>query len=94
MSKTAKKKPVKKEEAPKFSIFDHELVPFHRILSPEEAEEVLRRYSVQPQQLPYILVTDPVVRELGAKPGDIIEIRRKSPTAGEAVYYRIVVTEE
>lgn len=95
MSKSKKReKASKKAELRKVSILEHELVPQHRILSPEEAKEILARYGVQPQQLPYILVTDPVVKELGAKPGDIIEIRRKSPTAGEALYYRLVVTEE
>lgn len=95
MSKSAKKeKTSKRPETRRVSILEHELVPQHRILSPEEKREVLSRYGVQPQQLPYILVTDPVVKELGAKPGDIIEIKRKSPTAGEALYYRLVVTEE
>ncbi|MEM1583111.1 MAG: DNA-directed RNA polymerase subunit H [Nitrososphaerota archaeon] len=95
MSKSRKKEtPSKKAELRRMSILEHELVPQHRILSPEEAKEILARYGVQPQQLPYILVTDPVVKELGAKPGDIIEIRRRSPTAGEALYYRLVVTEE
>jgi len=96
MSKTGKKKEKvsKKPEPHRISILEHELVPQHRILSPEEAREVLARYGVQPQQLPYILVSDPVVRELGAKPGDVIEIKRKSPTAGEAIYYRLVVTGE
>ena len=73
------------------SILEHELVPKHEVLSSEEAEEILRKYRVSPQQLPQILNTDPAVRELGAKPGDIIRIIRKSPTAGETVYYRVVV---
>jgi len=96
LSKTRRKKEKasRKTELRRVSILEHELVPQHRILSPEEAKEVLARYGVQPQQLPYILASDPVVRELGAKPGDIIEIKRKSPTAGEAVYYRLVVTGE
>ncbi|MEN2974503.1 MAG: DNA-directed RNA polymerase subunit H [Candidatus Caldarchaeales archaeon] len=94
MSKTSKKKAARKEETPKFSILEHELVPPHRVLTPEEARKILEKYGIQPQQLPYILASDPVVREIGARPGDIIEIRRKSPTAGEAVYYRLVVVEE
>jgi len=96
LSKTGKKKEKvsKKAEPHRISILEHELVPQHRILSLEEAREVLARYGVQPQQLPYILVSDPVVKELGAKPGDIIEIKRKSPTAGETIYYRLVVTGE
>ncbi|MEM0377514.1 MAG: DNA-directed RNA polymerase subunit H [Thermofilum sp.] len=35
--------------------------------------------------------TDPVARALKAKPGDVIMIIRKSPTAGEAVAFRVVV---
>jgi len=72
-------------------ILEHELVPEHRILSLEEAIEVLRRLGVPPNKLPRISINDPVVQLLGAKPGDIIEIKRRSQTAGEAVYYRIVV---
>lgn len=92
-------KPVKKRGEAKVqlqppSILEHELVPKHRILSPEEAEEVLRKYSVTPQQLPRILASDPVVKEIGAKPGDIIEIIRDSETAGKTVYYRVVVKGE
>ncbi|MEM2634488.1 MAG: DNA-directed RNA polymerase subunit H, partial [Nitrososphaerales archaeon] len=54
-------------------------------------EQVLKKYNAKPEQFPYILDTDPVVRELGAKPGDLIKIIRKSQTAGETVYYRYVV---
>ncbi|MCE4609825.1 MAG: DNA-directed RNA polymerase subunit H [Desulfurococcales archaeon] len=72
-------------------ILEHELVPEHRILSLEEAAELLRTLSIKPNQLPRISINDPIVQLLGAKPGDIIEIKRKSPTAGESLYYRIVV---
>ncbi len=72
-------------------ILEHELVPKHELLTLEEAIEVLRRLGVEPHQLPAISINDPVAQLLGAKPGDIIRITRKSPTAGEAVYYRIVV---
>jgi DNA-directed RNA polymerase subunit H len=72
-------------------ILQHELVPEHRLLSLEEAAEVLRKLGVKPWQLPQISVNDPVSRLLKAKPGDIIEIRRRSPTGGEALFYRIVI---
>ncbi|MCE4601765.1 MAG: DNA-directed RNA polymerase subunit H [Desulfurococcales archaeon] len=72
-------------------ILKHELVPEHRILSLEEAVEVLRRYNVKPWNLPQISINDPVIKLLGGKPGDIVEIRRRSPTGGESVAYRIVV---
>jgi DNA-directed RNA polymerase subunit H (RpoH/RPB5) len=41
--------------------------------------------------LPYIQVHDPVARWIGAKPGDIVEIIRKSETAGGTPYYRFCV---
>ena len=76
---------------PPFNIFKHVLVPKHVVLSPEEAEEVLRKYRVKPYQLPWIKATDPAIIAIGAKPGDIVKIIRKSKTAGEAVAYRYVV---
>jgi DNA-directed RNA polymerase subunit H len=74
-----------------FDIFTHELVPEHRVLSEEEKEELLRRYRIKISQLPQIKASDPAVVALGAKPGDVIEIKRKSPTAGYYYYYRLVV---
>ncbi|ASI99972.1 DNA-directed RNA polymerase subunit H [Thermococcus celer] len=74
-----------------FDIFAHELVPEHRILSEEETKELLRRYRIQISQLPQIKASDPAVVALGAKPGDVLEIKRKSRTAGYYYYYRLVV---
>jgi len=47
-------------------------------------------YKRQPLQLPVILATDPVVKTIGAKPGDIIRITRKGKL-GQTFYYRRVV---
>lgn len=41
--------------------------------------------------LPYIWSQDPVAKWIGAKPGDIVEIMRKSRTAGSTPYYRFCV---
>ena len=75
----------------KDKILENYLVPRHRILSEKEKEELLKKYNISPLQLPKILTTDPIVQILGAKEGDIIEIIRKSPTAGETKYYRVVI---
>lgn len=78
----------------KFNILDHELVPQHIILSEKEVEEVLKRFNIQPENLPKILINDPVVKAIGAKKGDVIKIIRKSKTASKVVAYRLVVEEE
>ncbi|MCX8188186.1 MAG: DNA-directed RNA polymerase subunit H [Nitrososphaeria archaeon] len=81
----------KKTPQKEFSIMNHILVPKHEVLSSEEAKNILETYRVKPHQLPYILSSDPVVKELGAKPGDIIKITRKSDVSGIAYYYRYVI---
>jgi len=75
----------------KFDIREHNLVPKHIVLNEQEKEELLKKYGINIRQLPRILVTDPVVKLLNAKVGDVIKIIRKSETAGETVYYRVVV---
>ena len=76
----------------KINIFEHELVPIHIKLSKEEAKALLKRMKIKRYQLPWILASDPAVKALKAKPGDIIMIIRKSPTAGTSVTYRLVVS--
>ena len=70
---------------------DHIYVPKHEIISKQEAEQVLEKYNCNPTELPLIFVTDPAIMGLGVKPGDMIKITRKSPTAGQSNYYRYVV---
>jgi len=76
---------------PSFNIFKHHLVPKHEILTSEEKEEVLKKYRVEPYQLPLIRTSDPIANVIGARPGDLIRITRESPTAGEYISYRYVV---
>ncbi|MEM2140398.1 MAG: DNA-directed RNA polymerase subunit H [Nitrososphaera sp.] len=72
-------------------ITNHAYQPKHEIIPKVEAEEVLKKYNAKPGQLPYILMSDKGIEDLDVRPGDIIKITRKSPTAGESVYYRYVV---
>jgi len=76
---------------PSFNIFNHYMVPKHEILSSEEKEEVLKKYRVQPYQLPLLRTSDPISKVIGARVGDLVKITRKSPTAGEYISYRYVV---
>jgi DNA-directed RNA polymerase subunit H len=81
----------KKTEKKEFLISDHILVPKHEILSAEEAQKILDTFHIKSHQLPYIFSLDPAIRELGAKPGDIIKITRKSDVSGVVFYYRYVI---
>lgn len=72
-------------------ITNHIYQPKHEILPRKEAEEILKKYSTKPSQLPYIMISDKAIEDLDVRPGDIIKITRKSPTTGESVYYRYVV---
>jgi DNA-directed RNA polymerase subunit H len=83
----------KEEKEPSYDVFKHELVPKHILLSPDEAKSVLERYHIKPFQLPYVKSSDPAVRKIGAKPGDIVKVIRISQTAGESDFYRYVVEE-
>lgn len=89
-AKTTRKKKVE-DEAPPFKVSTHFLIPKHELMTKEEAEEVVKSFNATPSQFPYILSTDPVAKEIGAKPGDFVRITRKSETAGTSVYYRYVV---
>ena len=84
------KKQIKEKEL-SYDLFKHDLVPKHILLKPNEAKEVLERYHIKPFQIPYVKSTDPAVRAIGAKPGDIVKVIRKSATAGESDFYRYVV---
>ncbi|KAF9761970.1 DNA-directed RNA polymerases I, II, and III subunit RPABC1 [Nosema granulosis] len=78
------------EEEMLFNITKHSLVPKHRILSQTEKQDILSKMRLKPEQMPKILKRDPVCRYLGASTGDVIEINRKSRTAGQSLYYKIV----
>jgi len=77
----------------KMDILKHKLVPHHEILKEEEVEKLLKTYGIKKEQLPKILIDDPVAKAINAKEGDVIKIVRKSPTAGVSVAYRVVTKE-
>ena len=81
----------KEEEPPAFKVSTHVLIPKHELLTREEAGQITKQFSATPSQFPYLLATDPVAKEIGAKPGDFVRITRKSETSGSSTYYRFVV---
>jgi DNA-directed RNA polymerase subunit H len=75
----------------KFNVKDHEMVPEHVLLTPEECALMLKDFSIVAPQLPKIHVNDPAAKEIGAKVGDVIKVIRKSTTAKESIFYRLVI---
>ncbi|GCC11365.1 DNA-directed RNA polymerase subunit H [archaeon] len=75
----------------KLEISKHKLVPQHEILSEEEARMLLDKLNISRGQLPKTYKNDPMVKKIKATVGDIIRITRKSKTAGESYYYRVVI---
>ncbi len=82
---------VKKETEKEIDVLKHELVPEHKALSEEEKQKLLDKFDITVKQLPRVLDTDPVVKQMNAKAGDVLEIKRKSISAGASLYYRHVV---
>lgn len=72
-------------------ITTHEAVPEHRKMDEEEVEELLEKYDTERKRLPKILRTDSALKNMDVEVGDVIEITRESPTAGETKYYRRVI---
>ena len=69
----------------------HISVPKHEVLKKSNTEKILNQYNITTHQLPKIRASDPALKQINPKIGDVIKITRKSPTAGISVYYRVVV---
>jgi DNA-directed RNA polymerase subunit H (RpoH/RPB5) len=91
-----------KPAAPPRPFIAHHLAPPHELLSEDESRRTLETLGTSPERLPKILVTDPglktdpkyeAVRASGDNiVGRLVRIRRPSATAGEAIAYRLVVS--
>ncbi|WP_407393936.1 DNA-directed RNA polymerase subunit H [Methanobrevibacter sp.] len=74
----------------KIDIQDHMLVPKHEIMTDEEISDEFSNVDYEIKDLPKIRANDPVVKAIGAEPGNVLRITRESQTAGVFVTYRIV----
>ena len=75
-----------------FNILEHELVPHAEICTTDQVEQLKLKYHVQSEKsFPEISRFDPQALALCVRPGEIIQIQRKSNTAMTYLYYRICV---
>lgn len=74
----------------KFDITTHRMAMPHRILKDTEKEAVFKRYNITKpeEQLPWIDSQDAMVKWIGGRPKDVIEVTRHSDVAGRQLYYR------
>ena len=77
----------------RFDITTHRMAMPHRILKDDERTEVMKKFNIgKPEdQLPWIDSHDPMIKWVGGRPGDIIEVTRHSDVAGSELYYRYCV---
>ena len=75
----------------RFNVLNHVNVPLHVILPEDEVKELLKRYNIVREMLPKIRNNDPACKVIDAKPGNVVKVVRRSPTAGTAVAYRLVI---
>lgn len=78
--------------AKELDVSKHVLVPKHVKLNEKEKKELFEKYVADLRDLPRMYKDDPAIGGLDVKEGDVIKILRKSPTAGEAAFYRRVVS--
>lgn len=83
--------PIQYKMAEELKINQHFMVPQHIKLTEEQKEQLLKNFNLSTSQLPRIKISDPAIKDLGVNPGDVILIKRKSYTAKETDYYRLVV---
>lgn len=72
-----------------FNPTKHVLVPTHIILSKQEKEEVMRRERCTMDNFPIIKTCDPIARYIGAKPNQLIAIRKTIPGGKRSTHYRV-----
>jgi DNA-directed RNA polymerase subunit H len=77
--------------ANRFNVLNHQNVPLHEVLPEPEVKALLSKFGIVREQLPKIRSSDPAARVINAAPGNVVRITRRSPTAGVAVAYRLVI---
>lgn len=75
-----------------FDITTHQKAFPHRILPEDEKAEIEKRFK-SIAVLPLLDSQDAMAKWIGARPGDVVEITRSSPSAGKSLYWRQCVAD-
>lgn len=73
------------------NVIDHDIVPQHILLSPEDGDNVLEKYNVKRREMPKMYNSDPIARYYNMQPGDVCKIIRPSTRCGQYTTYRRVI---
>lgn len=75
-----------------FDISKHRKVPLHRLMTGDETTKMMKAYNIQDlKQLPKIDSQDAMVRWIGARPGDVVEISGLCVSSADNVRYRYCI---
>ena len=75
-----------------FNITKHDLVPNYRIMLDTEKKNLIKKLYIEDEnELPFILITDPVARFYGVRVGQVCEIIHNNDTNGKNKFYRLCV---
>ncbi|KAL8095293.1 DNA-directed RNA polymerases IV and V subunit 5B-like [Apium graveolens] len=72
------------------NVTKHMLMPKFRLLTFEEKEQLLKKYTLDEKQLPRIKVDDAIVRYYAFEKGQVLEVTNNSDITGSYVSYSCV----
>ncbi|KAI3472257.1 hypothetical protein Pfo_029745 [Paulownia fortunei] len=72
------------------NITKHELKPKHQVLTDEERENLLKKYSIDEKQLPRMLQKDAIARYYGLEKGQVVKVTYSGELTQLHVTYRCV----
>ncbi|KAK9289510.1 hypothetical protein L1049_007665 [Liquidambar formosana] len=72
------------------NITKHVLKPKHRILTDEEKQKLLKKYSLDEKQLPRMLQKDAIARYYGLEKGQVVKVINSGEITESHVSYRCV----
>lgn len=72
------------------NITKHLLKPQHRVLTAEEKQRLLKKYSIEEKQLPRMLGKDAIARYYGFEKGQVLKVTYNSDITEQHVTYRCV----